>query len=1048
MRNSVPSRVRTARDLGRVPANLPMDRAMLVLEGTPEQQAALEKLLRDQQDPSSPAYHRWLAPREFGERFGPAQADVNAVSAWLTRHGLMVGRVANSRRSIEFSGTARQMEELFQTEIHSFDSQGERHVANATDVALPSVIAAISRGVVSLHDFRLRPKHHSVRARESRSSDTLGALTTPAYNSASGSHYLSPSDFATVYNVLPLWNSLNVDGSGQAIAVIGRSNIDVSDVTRFRTRFGLPGNNTEIIVNGPDPGIIPGDDLEADLDTEWSGAVAKGAAIRLIISRSTNSADGIDLSSQYAVDNNVAPIISLSYGDCENRLASFNSFYGALWQQAAAQGISVIVAAGDTGSANCDPPSSINPAQRGLNVDGLASSPYNVAVGGTQFNDIASPSTYWAVANDTTTSASAFGYIPEVAWNESVYHSPGSSLNKLYAGGGGVSSIYAAPSWQAGPGVPNADPGTTNQHHRYLPDVALSAAEHGGYLIINNGVQRIVSGTSAGAPAFAGIIAILNQYLGTLQGNPNPRLYAMATEAPQAFHDITTGTNAVPCSLGTTGCTGPTLEAGVALMGGYEAGPGYDLATGLGSVDAFNLVIHWQSSSAPFQSSQIASHVTSGGGWETIINLVNPSPSPSQAHMRIFGDGGSLLTLPLVSTDGSIQTTASALDPSLPARSELVLHSTGLASIAPRNGSAQFSSEGSVNGFIIFRWTLTGQEVLVPLQSANARFYTLAFDNTVGLATGLAISNSAQESVNVTITVFDQNGSQITSGAVTLPARGHRSFVVTDELPAAANRYGSITLSAPHGSQIGATAIRANASGAFTGIPMLANLSTGSGTAAHVTSGGGWETLVQLVNLSQTTATAHVQVYGDGGGPLPLPWTAKDGSISTTASSLDPVLGPGASTILRSAGDPNSTALTGSAELTSNGAITGSLIFRFAPTGQEVLVPLESSQAQVRLLSFDNTNGFATGIAITNRSNQAAIIPVIVRDQTGAQIGSDSIELSRQGHISFVATDRFASTVNRYGTIEFDTPPGGQISVVGIRGGPTGAFTGIPVIAP
>ncbi|MEQ1945554.1 MAG: S53 family peptidase [Bryobacteraceae bacterium] len=1051
MRDSVHPRVRGARDLGRVAGDLPIERAQLVLEGTPEQQASLEKLLRDQHDPSSPNYHRWLTPQEFGERFSPAQADVDAITAWLTSHGAKVEHIANGRRSIEFSGTAGQVEELFQTEIHSFESQGEIHVANATDVALPSAVAAVSPGLVSLHNFQLKAKYHRKSAALASSAQEMPAnLTSPEFNSSAGSHYLSPYDFATIYNVLPLWNTLHVDGTGQSIAISSRSNINLADVTKFRAKFGLPGNNTEIILNGNDPGIVSstGDDVESDLDAEWAGAIAKGATIKLVVSKSTNASDGIDLSSGYAVDNNVAPVLSLSYGDCEARLGSFSSFYNSLWQQAAAQGISVIVAAGDSGSAVCDDPSSRNPARRGFAVDGLASTPYGVAVGGTQFNDTPSLSKYWAPTNDASTLASALGYIPEATWNESAYGGALNSVNNLYAGGGGVSSIYATPSWQVAPGVPTVDPGTTSQHHRYLPDISLAAAEHNGFLIMNNGAQFIVSGTSAGAPTFAGIVAMLNQYTGMPQGNPNPRLYAMANSVPQAFHDILTGNNAVPCSTGTSGCTGPAFTASVATMGGYSAGPGYDLATGLGSVDAYNLVTNWQAATTPFHVSQVAPHIVSGGGWETIINLVNPAATPSQVHLRMFSDSGAPLTLPLTSTDGSIETTTSALDPVLPPRAELVLHSTGPVNITSLDGSVQMSSDGNATGFIIFRWTLTGEEVLVPLQSANAQFYTLAFDNTDGLATGLALSNSAAQSVDVTVTVLDQNGAQITQSTIALPARGHKSFVLTDPLPASANQYGSITLAAPQGSQINATAIRANASGAFTGIPMLANLSTGSGTAAHVTSGGGWETLVQLVNLTQNNATAHLQFYADGGGPLALPLVSKDGSINITASSIDPVLGPGSSTIIRSTGDPNSAALTGSAELTSSGAITGSLIFRFVPTGQEVLVPLESSQTNMRLLSFDNTNGTATGIAVTNRSNQIAVIPVIIRDQTGAQIGNDSIALSAQGHASFVATDRFHSTANRYGTIEFDTPSGGQISVVGIRGTPTGAFTGIPVIAP
>ena len=526
-------------------------------------------------------------------------------------------------------------------------------------------------------------------------------------------------------------------------------------------------------------------------------------------------------------------------------------------------------------SADCDDPSSGRPARAGLAVDGLSSTPYSVSIGGTQFNE--GSGNYWGLTNASGTFASVLSYIPEVVWNESAYVSSRSPLNGLWAGGGGISTIYATPSWQVAPGVPSTDPGTTNQHHRYVPDLSLAAADHDGYLIQSEGAQYVVSGTSAGAPSFSGILALINQYTNARQGNPNPRLYSMATQAPQAFHDILAGDNIVPCVTGSSGCTGPTITTGVAKMGGYAAGVGYDLATGLGSIDAYNLLLNWQTAPTTFKVSQVAPHIASGGGWETVINLVNPSTSSAQVHLRLFGDDGSPLTLPLTSKDGSIQVTASALDRTLPAQSELVLRSSGPVNIASQNGSVEFSSDGTVTGFIVFRWTVTGQEVLVPLQSANAQSYTLAFDNTNGLATGLAISNSAAQNVNVTVTVLDQNGNQIASGVVQLAARGHSSFVLTDKFPDAANRYGTITLNSLPGSQINATGIRANSSGAFTGIPMLANLSTGIGNAGHVASGGGWETVVQLVNLASSEAPAHLQFYSDAGTPLVLPVISKIG---------------------------------------------------------------------------------------------------------------------------------------------------------------------------
>jgi subtilase family serine protease len=296
-----------------------MERMLLTLKPAAEQETALTELLRDQQDPTSPRYHQWITPQQFGEQFGPTQQDVGAVASWLQSHGFQVNRVANGRRAIEFSGEAHHVEETFQTEIHSYNVNGETHIANSTDITLPSEIGAVAGGVVSLHDFRSRPMHHRV------------PQIAPQFTDSSGRHSLTPYDFAAIYNLLPVWTGLSIDGTGQSIAAVSRSNIHMSDVTAFRSAYGLPGNNTQVILNGRDPGVLTktGDDVEADLDVEWSGAIAKGATVKLIVSSDTATSDGIDLSNQYAVDNHVANIVSVSYGSCEAQIGSFNDFYSS-----------------------------------------------------------------------------------------------------------------------------------------------------------------------------------------------------------------------------------------------------------------------------------------------------------------------------------------------------------------------------------------------------------------------------------------------------------------------------------------------------------------------------------------------------------------------------------------------------------------------------------------------------------------------------------------------------------------------------------------------
>jgi subtilase family serine protease len=253
------------------------------------------------------------------------------------------------------------------------------------------------------------------------------------------------------------------------------------------------------------------------------------------------------------------------------------------------------------------------PASQGLAVNELASTPFNVAVGGTEFNDTASPSTYWNASNNAQL-ASAKGYIPEVAWNESSYAAGGSD-NNLYAGGGGSSAIWPRPSWQTGSGVPSGS-------MRLTPDVSLTASRHDGYAIELNGGLYMMGGTSASAPSFAGLMAIVNQYTHSANGNPAARLYSLAASVPSVYHDVTAGSNTVPCEGGSPGCSAPLPASNVGTMSGYSAGAGYDMATGLGSVDANALVTNWA----------IAANIVS----------LSPNPmtgSPASQNLTINGAG-------------------------------------------------------------------------------------------------------------------------------------------------------------------------------------------------------------------------------------------------------------------------------------------------------------------------------------------------------------------------------------------------------------------------
>jgi pseudomonalisin len=555
--------VTAATAIGPAEAELPMDHMILTLKGDAAQEAALANLLREQQDPRSPNYHKFLTPQQFGRQFGASPRDVAKLTAWLTQHGFTVEQVPDSRRAIVFSGSAAAVTSTFGTTIHKLTVGGETHYANTEEPRIPAAFADVVGGFVKLNDFQ-----HKTSIRQVREVGRDGASPQFTYGS---SHYLAPADYATIYDLAPLYAN-GIDGTGQSIAIVGRSNISMSDLQTFRSEFGLPANNpTVIIASGTDPGFVSGDGDEATLDVQWSGAVAPKANIKLVVASSTATADGVDLSAQYIVNNNIAPVMSVSFGSCEPGMGSGGvAFYNALWQQAAAQGITVLISSGDSGAAGCSAGSATSGSMRAVN--GLCTSPYDVCVGGTEFSEGSNPGQYWLPGNNSTM-GSAQSYIPETVWNESA--SNGGS--ELWAGGGGASIYFTKPTWQAGPGVP-ADGA------RDVPDVALTAAGHDGYLIEEYGGLYSIAGTSAASPSFAGIMALVSQKAGTRLGVPNAALYGLAslqaTGGTPVFHDVTTGSNTVP------GVTG------------FAASAGYDRATGLGSVDGALLVNHWTDGAA------------------------------------------------------------------------------------------------------------------------------------------------------------------------------------------------------------------------------------------------------------------------------------------------------------------------------------------------------------------------------------------------------------------------------------------------------------------
>lgn len=646
----LPPRARPENDIGRLDPSTPLQHLSILLKPSPAQQADLDTLLADQQDPASPSYHQWLTPEAFAQRFGASSGDIATVTAWLRSQNLSVDGVSRGHNSISFSGLASSVEQAFGTELHRYRADGTAHFANAALPSVPATIAGKVAAIRGLHNFRLNPPKQALAARPK-----------PRYTNSTGQfHYLAPDDVATLYDIQPLY-AAGIDGSGQKIAVVGQTQLPLDDIRQFRTYFNLPPSDPTLtlVPNTQDPGIYPDDLVETDLDVEWAGAIARNAAISYVYSY-----DVVD-ALYYVIDQNLAPVVSMSYGLCEAQTAQSDlTAFRSYAQQANAQGITWIAASGDSGGNDCYGLSS-----RGngiLGVDAPASVPEVTGVGGTTLNE--GSGNYWAA--NTGNHASILSWIPEKVWNDS------GTSGIPSASGGGSSTVYFKPSWQTGPGVP-AD------NARMVPDISFSAsADHDAYLFYNDGSLGLVGGTSAGAPSFAGVVALLNQYLVSngLQaspgmGNVNPRLYTLAQTVPGAFHDVVDGDNIVTsCSSRSRSCTtGPI---------GYAAGPGYDRATGLGSLDVFNLVSNWRTSSSNSVRPTAA----------LSVRLTSPQPDTAAIVSTVGGANG-------ITPTGSISFSANGADlGSAPlsgsagiATASFSLNTSGLTSVLVRySGDANY----------------------------------------------------------------------------------------------------------------------------------------------------------------------------------------------------------------------------------------------------------------------------------------------------------------------------------------------------------------------
>jgi hypothetical protein len=942
-----------------VDGDTPMEHMILYLKADPTRQAELEQFIAQQHDPKSPQYHKFLTPQTFGSRFGVAESDIAKVTSWLAGHGFTVEPIPAGNRAIIFSGTAAQVESAFKTEIRHYTVAGANHIANASDPQIPEALAQVVGGVVKLHDFRHRVSTSHLQA------VAPPGVANPQFTYGSA-HYLAPSDYGTIYDINPLYTA-GINGTGESIAILARSNIYLSDMASFRSFAALSANAPQIVITNTDPGIVSGDTVETTLDTEWSGAVAPNATVKVIVSASTISADGIDLSALYAVSNNVAPVISLSYGSCEAFMGSSElAYYNSLWQQAVAQGQSVMVSAGDAGAAGCDGGGD-STGYYGQGINGLCSSPYSTCVGGTEFLDTSNPGEYWLSGNNPAM-GSAISYIPEKIWNDSALDGG----YDLWAGGGGVSIVYSKPSWQTGPGVP-AD-GT-----RDVPDISLSASAHDGYLIWLDGELYSVGGTSASAPSFAGLMALVNQKTGARQGNVNTVLYPLASlqasGGTAVFHDTTVGNNTVP------GVTG------------FSATTGYDLGSGLGSVDANLLVNNWTNASnsttgtLALSASTASVNVIVGQSAQVTVMSTASSTLKSAVTLTVSG-----------APAGVTATLASATIPS-PGSGSDVLKVAAATSTTP--GTYTLTVTGTGGG----QTATVAISLVIPTPT-----FTLA-------ASASSVAVTGGNTGKVSLTATPQNGF---ASAISLSASGLPTGVTAAFSPTSLSAAGGtsiLTFTAVKTVSAGSYTVKINAVGG--GVTQTSSITLVLTNPANCTLAGNPASAAIVAGKAASLQLTCGSATGTFSGPLALSVSGAPSGVSTTF--VPGSLTVGSSTLLMI----GSTTVTAAGKYSLSVTATGSnfsgtlsvpLTLSAAPT-----FGLAASAASVSILaghsgqvavSTTPQNGFNSTVSLSVAGLPAGVSAAFSPTTIGGAGGSNNLTLTLA---KAVATGSYALTITASG---------------------------------
>jgi hypothetical protein len=751
-------------DLGRADGSRQIDGISLNFHLSAAQQKDLNQFLAQLGNPKSPHFHKYLTIPQYAARFGMSQNDLDKVVAWVQSQGFTNIKIAPSHNKISFDGTVAQIESAFALEMHNYLVDGVVHLANAVNPSVPVALSGAAQYVGHLNDFapkpRLKVKPH---------------LTSYI----SGNHFVAPGDFATIYDLNPLYTAGDT-GSNQKIVIVGQSTVSTTDLSNFRSAAGLSVSTPTLTLIEGTGTRCSGDEGESDLDIEWSGGVAKAAQVTFLYaglgtsdscdSRFDSVWDALEDAltgslTQGDTGTPVAPFVSTSYGYCEEGIQEqdpeFVQQIQGWVQTGQTLGVTLVSASGDSGAADCDADSETS-ATQGFAVDAPASIPETTGAGGTNFEaDAAVCSTdcppganppYWAAAGASSdTLSSALEYIQEDAWNDTATNILGGG--GLGASGGGASIYFTKPTWQTGTGVP-AD------GKRDVPDVAMHAsADKDGYLFCSEddgsgglvstctdgfrtgagGNFTIVGGTSAAAPTFTAIMTLVNQYLGNTSATGlapiNPMLYSLYTNnaTSQAFHDITSGNNDVPCTTGTTNCPSGTTEYG------FSAGVGYDQVTGLGSVDGFNLAQAWAATITNFTLAPSPASVTAVAGQNSTSTTITITPLNGFTGTVTFSCTGAPAGATCVFTP--INSTSSTLViQGIPANA-----AAGTTTVTVKGASGSTSSSTTVS------LTVT----------ATSDTFTL----TSSLGTGTLSVAQGQTSGPVTFTVTSSTGFIVTSGS-------------------------------------------------------------------------------------------------------------------------------------------------------------------------------------------------------------------------------------------------------------------------------------------